>query len=92
MRLKTIPLCLGALALLAGAAPARAGERVNAPAFVSSYAEWSAQARATKRPRTRLRVHYGRLLYRDCAVRYVQEWRLSGAVIVPQMRCWWVRN
>jgi hypothetical protein len=27
---------------------------------------------------------------RDCSVRYVQEHRPSGTVIVPRMSCWWV--
>lgn len=27
---------------------------------------------------------------RDCRVRYVQEFRASGTVIVPRMNCWWV--
>ena len=27
---------------------------------------------------------------RDCKVRYVKEFRPSGAVIVPRMQCWWV--
>jgi hypothetical protein len=29
---------------------------------------------------------------RDCAVRYVNEYRPSGAVVVPRMNCWWVRG
>jgi hypothetical protein len=29
---------------------------------------------------------------RDCSVRYVQEYRPSGTVIVPRMNCWWVRG
>jgi hypothetical protein len=29
---------------------------------------------------------------RDCAVRYVQEFRPSGTVIVPRMRCRWVQR
>jgi hypothetical protein len=48
----------------------------------------SAQARRTPR----LRVTPGRLLYRDCAFRLVQEFRPSGTVVVPRMRCWWVRG
>jgi len=27
---------------------------------------------------------------RNCSVRYVQEFRPSGTVIVPRMNCWWV--
>jgi hypothetical protein len=29
---------------------------------------------------------------RECAARYVQEFRPSGTVIVPRMRCWWIRG
>jgi hypothetical protein len=29
---------------------------------------------------------------RDCAVRYVSEYRPSGTVVVSRMSCWWVRG
>ena len=29
---------------------------------------------------------------RECVARYVTEHRPSGTVIVPRMRCWWVRG
>ncbi len=29
---------------------------------------------------------------RECAARYVEEYRPSGTVIVPRMHCWWVRG
>jgi len=29
---------------------------------------------------------------RECVDRYVTEYRPSGTVIVPRMRCWWVRG
>jgi hypothetical protein len=29
---------------------------------------------------------------RDCAVRYVTEYRQSGTVVVPRMNCRWVRG
>ena len=29
---------------------------------------------------------------RDCTVRYVSEYRLSGTVVVPRMNCWGVRG
>lgn len=93
MPFKLLALCLGIAALFVTATPNKAEPRLK-PANRSislTDPEWSAQAR-TKRPRTRIHVRYGRLLYRDCTVRYVQEWRPSGAVIVPDMRCWWVRN
>ncbi len=47
---------------------------------------------AQYRPRTRLRVYPGRLLYRECSFKLVQEWRPSGTVIVPRQHCWWVRG
>jgi hypothetical protein len=29
---------------------------------------------------------------RECVARYVQEYRPSGTVVTPRMRCWWVRG
>jgi hypothetical protein len=52
----------------------------------------SSDVSAQSRPRARLRVYPGRLLYRDCDFKLVQEWRPSGTVIVPRQRCWWVRG
>ncbi len=51
--------------------------------------EMSAQRRP---PRIHVNPQGGRLLYRDCDFRLVQEWRPSGTVIVPRQRCWWVRG
>jgi hypothetical protein len=28
--------------------------------------------------------------YRECASWYEEEFRPSGTVVVPKMRCWWV--
>ena len=42
--------------------------------------------------RPRLRVTPGARLYRDCNFKLVQEFRPSGTVVVPRMRCWWVRG
>jgi hypothetical protein len=65
--------------------------------------EASAQRRI-RRPPTRLRVYPnyepgpdgvypryfpGRNAVRDCSATYVQEYRLSGTVIVPRMSCFW---
>jgi hypothetical protein len=50
------------------------------------------------RPRTRLRVTplrrapLDRRAYRQCQDWYETEHRPSGTVIVPKMRCWWVRG
>lgn len=29
---------------------------------------------------------------RECIARYVEEHRPSGTVVVPRMRCWWIRG
>jgi hypothetical protein len=44
-----------------------------------------------RRVRTRIEVRPARPPHRECASRLVQELRPSGPVIVPRMRCWWVR-
>jgi hypothetical protein len=46
---------------------------------------------AQGRPRLRV-TPGGRQLYRDCNFKLVQEFRPSGTVVVPRMRCWWVRG
>jgi hypothetical protein len=75
-----VALALGAFS--AAADPSQQGQTARATDF-------SAQIR---RPPPRLRVYPGRLLYRDCDFRLVQQWRPSGPVIVPWQRCWWVRG
>ena len=57
-----------------------------APGATATSSDVSAQGRP------RIRVTPGRLLYRECSFRLVQEWRPSGTVIVPRQRCWWVRG
>jgi hypothetical protein len=65
------------------AAAAEPEATLRAPAA----SELSAQGR----PRLRV-TPGGRLLYRDCNFKLVQEFRPSGTVVVPRMRCWWVRG
>jgi hypothetical protein len=48
-----------------------------------------------QRPRTRIRIYApysypGPYAVRHCTSWLEPEWRPSGAVIVPRMRCWWV--
>jgi hypothetical protein len=69
--------------------PSTAAEPASAAHFEAGSSDLSAQAR---RRATRLRVTPGRLLYRDCSFRLAQEFRPSGTVVVPRMRCWWVRG
>jgi hypothetical protein len=76
------------IALALCAFPARA--ETSAPQAPGAHTtELSAQVR---RLPPRVRVNPGRLLYRDCDFRLVQQWRPSGPVIVPWQRCWWVRG
>jgi hypothetical protein len=86
-------LAIGALAvtLLALAVPASAQQPVSGTVVAS---DMSAQ----ERPRTRLRVTplrrapLDRRATRQCQDWYETEYRPSGTVIVPKMRCWWVRG
>lgn len=64
-----------------------AADRAVGTAVSAESQDFSAQRRL-RRARTVIRV-YPRPLYRECRVRYVREWRLSGPVIVPAMHCWW---
>jgi hypothetical protein len=51
-----------------------------------------AQAQPRRRARPQVYVRPGRLLYRRCVGWLAVEHRLSGTVIVPRERCWWVRG
>jgi hypothetical protein len=42
--------------------------------------------------RTRVEIHPRPLLYRRCTDWYELQYRPSGTVLYPQMRCWWVRG
>jgi hypothetical protein len=46
------------------------------------------------RSRPRIEVHPGRLLYRECVDGYREVWRpyWGTSVVMPYMRCWWVRG
>ena len=62
---------------------------------LSAATDLSAQRRRIRRPPTRLRVYRedGYLpptAKRACQAWYEQEYRPSGTVIVPRMRCRWV--
>ena len=71
--------------LVLGAAPAQA-------APVSDGARAATEFSSQRRARPRLRVYPGRLLYRECTFRLVQQTRPDGTFIVPRQRCWWVRG
>jgi hypothetical protein len=53
--------------------------------------EWSAQT--THRPRTRVEIRPGRLYYRQCVDGLQVSHKYVGrTVLMPYMRCWWVRG
>ena len=44
------------------------------------------------RGRPRIEIYPRRPLYRRCVDWYELQYRPSGTVLYPQMRCWWVRG
>ena len=42
--------------------------------------------------RPRIEIHPAPLLHRRCIDWYELQYRPSGTVLYPQMRCWWVRG
>jgi hypothetical protein len=42
--------------------------------------------------RPRIEINPRPLLYRRCIDWYELQYRPSGTVLYPQMRCWWVRG
>jgi hypothetical protein len=44
------------------------------------------------RVRRRIEINPRPLLYRRCVDWYELQYRPSGTVLYPQMRCWWVRG
>ena len=82
-------LALGAMPAAASPAQAQGQVTQQVTQQVAQSVDFSAQVR---RPPPRVRVYPGRLLYRDCDFRLVQQWRPGGPVIVPWQRCWWVRG
>ena len=67
------------------------GLSAGAPASAQSRSPDEAVAR-TSRPRVVIQPHRYRLgpnAKRECRAKLVQEYRVSGPVIVPQTTCWW---
>jgi hypothetical protein len=63
-----------------------------APALAQSGARSSDSAATRTRPRVVIQPRRYRLgpdARRECRARLVQEYRVSGTVIVPQTTCWW---
>jgi hypothetical protein len=84
------------LAVPAGARAASSGEEVSRPVAKLTAEEFSAQSRKVLRRARRVPVYGGSSssypgpnAVRICNAWYAQEYRPSGTVIVPRMRCYW---
>ncbi len=78
-------------ALCAGMAGILAAVLTGLPASAQSRSSDEAAARSS-RPRVVIQPRGYRLppnAKRECRARLVQEYRVSGPVIVPRMTCWW---
>jgi hypothetical protein len=100
--IRTLAMALGlgfVVAASVGGAQAMTGKSVDATAGTSRQTptDLSAQRRRD-RARTRIRVYRypgsypGPNAVRECRAWYAEEYRLSGPVVVPHMRCWWRRG
>jgi hypothetical protein len=84
MKLKTLVLFIFAALCVSAAPPAHAQQ--TSPIAQPSLTTPPAPARR------RLEINPRPLLYRRCVDWYELQHRLSGTVLYPQMRCWWVRG
>jgi hypothetical protein len=86
---------LAALGLLAAGTGRGDAAGTTASTTVASI-EFSAQATPRRRRVPRIEVfprrYPGPDAVRECRAWYVQEFRPSGTVVVPRMRCWWERG
>jgi hypothetical protein len=77
-------------------APVRGAAAVGAdrPGFAKDTAnDPAAERRAIRTVRPRIEVRPERLLYRECVDATREVWRpYWGYVVMPGMRCWWVRR
>ena len=92
MRIATGLASVGLMfAVAAGAAAgASAGELRSGVSTAPLAHEFAAQKK--KRPRVTIyprRVYPGPYAKRQCYSWLVTEYRISGTVVTPQMRCWW---
>jgi hypothetical protein len=81
-------LAVGMMALDAASAAAGSDGHAATPARAT---EWSAQ---TKSPRPRVEIRPGRLYHRECVdgLHQVSRPYWGTTVVMPYMRCWWVRG
>ena len=89
-------LALGVLALTpAGTANAAETDRAASAGEIRlAQAVPESRPRRVVRTRPRIEVNPGRLLYRECVDGYREVWRpyWGTSVVMPYMRCWWVRG
>jgi hypothetical protein len=77
------------IVIMALAAPAMLGAAQHAAAQTPSIAQPSQPPRYA---RPRIEINPAPLLHRRCVDWYELQYRPSGTVLYPQMRCWWVRG
>jgi hypothetical protein len=77
------------IVIMALAAPAMLGAAQHADAQTPSIALPSQSPRYA---RPRIEINPAPLLHRRCVDWYELQYRPSGTVLYPQMRCWWVRG
>ena len=54
---------------------------------------FDASAQSTQRPRPRIEIYPGRLYHRECVDGLQVSHKYVGrTVLMPYMRCWWVRG
>jgi hypothetical protein len=97
MAARRCAILAAALGLAIWAAPTGASAQTAGATQRSAAGADAAEAFAQDRPRYRrdrpvVTVRPGRLLYRRCVGWLAVEHRLSGTVLVPRERCWWVRG
>jgi hypothetical protein len=81
------------IVIMALAAPAMLGTAQHATAQTqTSPIAQPSQASPPRYARPRIEINPRPLLYRRCADWYELQYRPSGTVLYPQMRCWWVRG
>ena len=77
--------------IMALAAPAMLGAAQRAAAQPSPLAQPN-QPLPPRYMRPRIQINPAPLLHRRCVDWYELQYRPSGTVLYPQMRCWWVRG
>jgi len=85
--MKRLLTITGLLALLAGAVPSAQAQQTSPIAQPSL-----TTPPAPSHSRPRILINPRPLLYRRCVDWYELQYRPSGTVLYPQMRCWWVRG